>query len=152
MTLLVLLTTLVGFYLGTVGATNYLLMLHAVLGTGLLASGAAALNQLLERDFAARMRRTQSRPLPSGRLSPEIVLLFGGFCSVGGLVYLALAVNLLDPTESSLAVADSLRIGGDAVQGSGGRQGPRELWPWCIIAALVLLTIEWLINAWSQRV
>ena len=95
LTLLVLLTTLVGFYLGTAGATNYLLMLHAVLGTALLASGAAALNQLLERDYDARMRRTQGRPLPSGRLTPETVLLFGGFCSVSGLIYLAVAVNLL---------------------------------------------------------
>jgi protoheme IX farnesyltransferase len=95
LTLLVLLTTLVGFYLGTKGVTDYLLMLHAVLGTGLLASGAAALNQLLERDYDGRMRRTQGRPLPSGRLSPEAVLLFGGFCSVAGLAYLAIAVNLL---------------------------------------------------------
>jgi protoheme IX farnesyltransferase len=110
LTLLVLLTTLVGFYLGTVGATNYLLMLHAVLGTGLLASGAAALNQLLERDFDARMRRTQSRPLPSGRLSPEIVLLFGGFCSVGGLVYLALAVNLLTSVLGAITLLTYLFI------------------------------------------
>lgn len=95
LTLLVLLTTLVGFYLGTRGTTDYLLMLHAVLGTALLASGAAALNQLLEKEHDARMRRTQSRPLPSGRLSPETVLLFGGVCSVAGLIYLALAVNLL---------------------------------------------------------
>jgi protoheme IX farnesyltransferase len=95
LTLLVLLTTLVGFYLGTRGTTDYLLMLHAVLGTALLASGAAALNQLLEREYDARMRRTQTRPLPAGRLTPEIVLLFGGVCSVGGVLYLAFAVNLL---------------------------------------------------------
>jgi protoheme IX farnesyltransferase len=95
LTLLVLLTTLVGFYVGTQGETDYLLMLHAVLGTALLASGAAALNQLLERDFDARMRRTQSRPLPSGRMTPESVLLFGGVCSVAGVIYLALAVNPL---------------------------------------------------------
>ena len=90
-----LLTTLVGFYLGTVGATDYLQLLHTMLGTALLASGAAALNQLLERDYDARMRRTQSRPLPAGEMTGEMVLLFGGVCSVSGLVYLALAVNLL---------------------------------------------------------
>jgi len=95
LTLLVLLTTLVGFYLGTTGATNYALMLHTLLGTALLASGAAALNQLLEREYDARMRRTQGRPLPAGHLTPETVLLFGGVCSVSGLIYLALAVNLL---------------------------------------------------------
>lgn len=95
LTLLVLLTTLVGFYLGTAGATNYALLFHTMLGTALLASGAAALNQLLEREYDARMRRTQGRPLPAGHLTPETVLLFGGVCSVSGLIYLALAVNLL---------------------------------------------------------
>ena len=95
LTLLVLLTTLVGFYLGTSGPTDYGLMLHTMLGTALLASGAAALNQLLEREYDARMRRTQGRPLPSGQMTPEMVLLFGGVCSVGGLVYLAIGVNYL---------------------------------------------------------
>jgi len=110
LTLLVLLTTLVGFYLGTVGGADYLLMLHAVLGTGLLASGAAALNQLLERDYDARMRRTQSRPLPSGRLAPEVVLLFGGFCSVAGLLYLAFAVNLLTSVLGAVTLLTYLFI------------------------------------------
>jgi protoheme IX farnesyltransferase len=63
--------------------------------TALVAAGAAALNQLLERDYDARMRRTRNRPLPSGRLQPTSVMLFGGVCAVTGLVYLALAVNLL---------------------------------------------------------
>ena len=89
LTLLVLLTTLVGFYLGERGAVNYLLMFHALLGTALVAAGAAALNQLLERDYDAKMRRTASRPLPSGRLQPATVAIFGGVCSVAGLVYLA---------------------------------------------------------------
>jgi heme o synthase len=110
LTLLVLLTTLVGFYLGTRGETNYLLMLHAVLGTAFLASGAAALNQLLEREFDARMRRTQSRPLPAGRLTPEFVLLFGGVCSIAGIVYLALAVNLLTSVLGALTLLTYLFI------------------------------------------
>jgi len=50
---------------------------------------------LLEREYDAKMRRTQNRPLPSGRLQPTTVTLFGGICAVAGLVYLALAVNLL---------------------------------------------------------
>jgi protoheme IX farnesyltransferase len=100
----------VGFYLGTVGQTNYFLMLHAVLGTALLASGAAALNQLLERDYDARMRRTRGRPLPSGRLSAEIVLLFGGFCSVAGLIYIALAVNLLTSVLGAVTLLTYLFI------------------------------------------
>ena len=95
LTTLVLLTTLVGFYIGWRGPMNFALMLNTLAATGLVAAGAAALNQLLERDYDARMRRTQSRPLPAGRLQPTTVMLFGGVCAVLGLVYLALAVNLL---------------------------------------------------------
>jgi len=95
LTALVLLTTFVGFYLGEAGGGNYLLMFHALFGTALVASGAAALNQLLERDYDAKMRRTASRPLPSGRLQPATVAIFGGICSVAGLIYLATLVNLL---------------------------------------------------------
>jgi heme o synthase len=95
LTALVLLTTLVGFYLGWRGPMDYLLMFNALAATALVASGAAALNQLLEREYDAKMRRTQNRPLPSGRLQPTTVMLFGGITSVAGLVYLALAVNLL---------------------------------------------------------
>ena len=94
LTFLVLLTTLVGFYIGFRGSVDYLLMLHTLLGTALVASGASALNQLLEREHDAKMRRTQSRPLPSGRLQPQTVLIVGVVCSVVGLAYLALAVNL----------------------------------------------------------
>jgi protoheme IX farnesyltransferase len=95
LTLLVLLTTLVGFYVGFRGPMNYALMFHTMLGTALVASGAAALNQLLEREHDAKMRRTQNRPLPSGRLQPVTVMLFGGVTSVAGLVYLAPLVNPL---------------------------------------------------------
>src|SRR5580765_1576583 len=93
LTFLVLLTTLVGFYLGFRGPVNYLLMMHALLGTALVAAGASALNQLLEREHDAKMRRTQTRPLPSGRLQPQTVLLVGCVTAITGLVYLALAVN-----------------------------------------------------------
>ncbi len=95
LTALVLLTTFVGFYLGERGPVHYLLMFHALFGTALVASGAAALNQLLERDYDAKMRRTASRPLPSGRMQPATVAIFGGACSVIGLVYLAVLVNPL---------------------------------------------------------
>src|ERR1019366_7864372 len=82
LTTLVLLTTFVGFYVGERGAVNFLQMFHALFGTALVASGAAALNQLLERDYDAKMRRTADRPLPSGRLQPATVAIFGGGCSV----------------------------------------------------------------------
>src|SRR6266568_1108276 len=93
LTFLVLLTTLVGFYIGFRGPVDYLLMLHTLLGTALVAAGASALNQLLEREHDSKMRRTQSRPLPSGRLQPQTVLMVGCATAVGGLIYLALAVN-----------------------------------------------------------
>src|SRR4029077_11651118 len=107
---LVLLTTLVGFYLGFRGPMNYLLMLHTVLGTGLVASGAAALNQLLEREHDAKMRRTRNRPLPSGRLQPTTVMIFGGVCSCAGLLYLALAVNLTTSVIGAVSLLSYLFI------------------------------------------
>ncbi|HXT12217.1 MAG TPA: heme o synthase [Candidatus Angelobacter sp.] len=94
LTFLVVLTTLVGFYLASPGPVNYLLMFHAVFGTALVASGAAALNQLIEREHDAKMRRTKNRPLPSGRLQPTTVMVFGGVTACAGLLELAVAVNL----------------------------------------------------------
>jgi heme o synthase len=107
---LVLLTTFVGFYLGERGAVNFLQMFHALFGTALVASGAAALNQLLEREFDAKMRRTASRPLPSGRLQSATVTIFGGVCSVAGLIYLALLVNLLTSVLGAVTLVSYLFI------------------------------------------
>ena len=104
LTSLVLLTTLVGFYVGFRGPVDFALMFHLLLGTALLASGAAALNQLWERDHDAKMRRTQDRPLPTGRLEAQTVLMVGGALALVGLVYLAQAVNL----TTSLVGATSL--------------------------------------------
>lgn len=95
LTTLVLLTTAVGFYIGWRGTMNWFLFLNTLAGTALIAAGASALNQWIERDHDAKMRRTQSRPLPSGRLQPAMVAIFGGVTSVAGMIYLALAVNLL---------------------------------------------------------
>jgi len=110
LTLLVLLTTLVGFYIGWRGPMNYWLMLNAVLGTGLVASGAAALNQLLEREHDAKMRRTRNRPLPSGRLQPTTVMVFGGVCACAGLLWLALAVNLTTSVIGAVSLLSYLFI------------------------------------------
>src|SRR5262245_1070355 len=77
LTFLVLLTTLVGFYIGYRGPVNYLLMFHTIVGTALLAAGASALNQLWEREHDAKMRRTQARPLPSGKMQPATVMVIG---------------------------------------------------------------------------
>ena len=110
LTMLVLLTTLVGFYIGFRGPVDYVLMFHTLLGTALVAAGAAALNQLLERDYDARMRRTQNRPLPSGRLQPVTVMLFGGVCAAAGLMYLALLVNLLTSVLGAVSLISYLFI------------------------------------------
>ena len=104
LTLMVLITTLVGFYVGAQGALDWPLMLHTILGTALLACGAAALNQLIEREHDAKMRRTEGRPLPSGRLQPDTVLIFGGASCVAGLIYLALGVNLLTSVLGAVTV------------------------------------------------
>src|SRR5208283_784946 len=95
LTTLVLLTTLVGFYMGWRGPMDFALMFHLLAGTALVASGASALNQLFERDYDAKMRRTQNRPLPSGRMQPATAMIFGGVSATAGLIYLALEVNLL---------------------------------------------------------
>ncbi|MBI2821847.1 MAG: protoheme IX farnesyltransferase [Acidobacteria bacterium] len=94
-TTLVLLTTLVGFYLGSSGPMHFWLLLHTLLGTGLTAGGSSALNQFLERRSDKRMRRTENRPLPSGRVDPAAALLFGIALATTGLAYLALRVNTL---------------------------------------------------------
>ncbi len=110
LTTLVLLTTAVGFYLGWRGAMNFALLFNTLAGTALVAAGAAALNQLLEREYDAKMRRTQDRPLPSGRLQPTTVMLFGGVSSVAGLIYLALAVNLLTSVLGAVTLVSYLFI------------------------------------------
>jgi protoheme IX farnesyltransferase len=94
-TILVLITTLVGFYMGSRGDLNFLVLIHTILGTGLVASGASALNQYFERDLDARMVRTRNRPLPNGRLLPNEALVFSSVISAAGIGYLLLFVNLL---------------------------------------------------------
>jgi len=94
-TRLVLITTAVGFYLGSSGSLDWVLLLNVLLGTGLLAAGTNALNQWAERGVDAEMKRTRGRPLPAGRLRSSTALVFSVGISVAGTVYLALLVNLL---------------------------------------------------------
>ncbi len=75
---------------GGAGGADALLVVHAVVGTALVAAGGSALNMLLERGQDARMARTALRPLPSGRLSPREVLVFGLLTSGAGLLHLLL--------------------------------------------------------------
>src|SRR5205809_766814 len=94
-TSLVLLTTLVGFYMGSRVGVNVLLLFHTIVGTGLVASGASALNEYLERDLDARMIRTRNRPLPDGRLLPGEAFIFSAVISAAGVAYLLYFVNAL---------------------------------------------------------
>jgi protoheme IX farnesyltransferase len=95
LTTLVLLTTFIGFYLGSIGPVDYLLLLNTLIGTALLACGSSVLNQWLEREHDAKMHRTEDRPLPTGRITPDAALKMGGILSAAGLAYLAFSVNLL---------------------------------------------------------
>ena len=94
-TWLILMSTGMGYFFGLTGAVNLWALLHTILGTGLIASGTAALNQWYERDADARMRRTDQRPLPAGQMDHRKAFGFGVLLSVLGFVELGLGVNWL---------------------------------------------------------
>src|SRR6202795_4240883 len=105
---LIVITTFAGFYLACANGWRDFpcwLSINVLLGTLLVASGTGTLNQYLERNFDAQMRRTSRRPLAAGRLEPAAVLWFGLALSVVGSVYLAVTVNVL---ASLLAMAPLL--------------------------------------------
>jgi protoheme IX farnesyltransferase len=104
-TRLVLVTTAAGFYLAGRGSFDLVLFLNTLIGVALAASGAGALNQYVERDADARMRRTAKRPLPSGRLTEGEALGFAVGLSVAGLAWLLL---LVDPLTTALVGASLL--------------------------------------------
>jgi protoheme IX farnesyltransferase len=93
-TRMVLLTSGVGFFLGSGDVIDASLLAHALIGIALIASGSNALNQVVERDRDALMHRTRDRPLPAGRLAPRQAAWFAGLASLLGTLYLAVFVNL----------------------------------------------------------
>jgi len=93
--LLVLMTTSAGFYLASRGPLNVAALINTLIGTLLVASGTATLNQWMERTWDAQMRRTAGRPLSSGRVNAREALLFGVLLSAAGGIYLQLLVNSL---------------------------------------------------------
>ena len=106
-TLFVVMTAFVGFAAGTVGPLSSLalpLLLHTLLGTALVASGTSAFNQVREKDLDGLMRRTQDRPLPSGRISLRGAALFAGALSVIGLAELFLFTNVLTATLAAFTL------------------------------------------------
>jgi heme o synthase len=92
---LVIMSTLVGFYLAWQGPINFVLLFCTLFGTLFVASGTGTLNQYIERTSDACMRRTAQRPLPSGRMNPAAALWYGIFLSVAGGLLLWLTVNAL---------------------------------------------------------
>jgi protoheme IX farnesyltransferase len=107
-TWLILMSTGVGYFFGlkrdffdaatfiqATGSPGWTLLLHTLLGTGLIASGTAALNQWYERDADQLMRRTSGRPLPAGKMTAKKALIFGIVLATLGFAELALGVNLL---------------------------------------------------------
>ena len=104
-TVMVVLTAGLGFLLGQQEGISFVLLVHTLLGTGLVSAGASTLNQVIERETDALMRRTAQRPLPAGRMDPDVALFFGVALAVAGLTELALGVNLLTALLGAVALA-----------------------------------------------
>lgn len=116
-TWLILMSTGIGYFYGLPAAANWweflksiplLSLLHTVIGTGLIASGTAALNQWYEREADRKMRRTAMRPLPAGKMSARNALIFGIALSAAGFVELWLGVNLLSAAIGAVTLASYL--------------------------------------------
>src|SRR4029077_15709716 len=94
-TALILICTAVGYFFGPSSSLHVAALIHVLLGTALMASGTAALNQWYEADSDSKMRRTSKRPIPAGRIRPSDALVFGAFLSVVGFSDLWLGTNPL---------------------------------------------------------
>jgi len=113
-TWLILMSTGVGYFFGLSrpwrGFSDWALLLHTLIGTGLIASGTAALNQWYEREGDVLMRRTAGRPLPSGAMTAPQALWFGIGLAVVGFVELAVWVNLLSAWLGAFTLGSYLFI------------------------------------------
>ena len=108
---LIAITAAAGFWMGLPASSAHfpgMLFLHTLLGTALVSSGAATLNQLLEVRYDSQMRRTARRPLVSGRITPAHALWFGVLLSVFGVVYLAISTNALASLLAALTLLSYL--------------------------------------------
>jgi protoheme IX farnesyltransferase len=109
-TWLILMSTGIGYFFGHRGPLDLWLLFHSLLGTALLASGTATLNQWYERDADALMHRTETRPIPSGLVTPLKAFLFGLALIIAGEVELALGVNALTAWIGFATVASYLLL------------------------------------------
>ncbi len=92
---LVLITTVLGYYLGGNGIESWLTLIITLIGTALSSGGAGALNHYLERDADSLMERTKNRPIPKGIIQPGNALMFGILLVLAGTVILVMQINLL---------------------------------------------------------
>src|SRR5438309_4848012 len=104
LTLLVLLTTAAGFYLGAEPPIDYVALFQVVFGTASAAAGAAALNQWWERRLDALMHRTRMRPVPAGRMRPAEALILGSVLSLFGVAYLVVTCNALSAVLAAVTI------------------------------------------------
>ncbi len=171
-TVMVAVTTLVGFLLGSSGGVDAWVLLSTLLGTALLGSGASALNQVLEIDADSRMRRTANRPLPAGRLELETALAFGAAISIAGMLLLAFTVNFLTAALGALTLtgyvfvytpmkrksALATLVGAipgalPPMMGYAGAKGEIDAVAWMLFGILFLWQIpHFLAIAWMYRV
>jgi heme o synthase len=108
---LIVVTTAVGYWVGSPAALSHfpwMPFVHTILGTALVSSGAATLNQLIELRYDALMRRTERRPLASGRIASAHALWFGVLLSVVGVVYLAALTNAFASLLAALTLLSYL--------------------------------------------
>lgn len=108
--ILVLWTVTIGFLLASPPSLDYVLLTKTLIGAALVAAGSMALNQYLERDADARMKRTEGRPLPSGRMKPAEALWMGSALAAAGLVVLAGTVNFLTASLALVILTSYLFI------------------------------------------
>ena len=107
-TWLILMSTAIGYFFGHHGTWAPSPLVHTLIGTGLLASATAALNQWYEREADSKMLRTQHRPIPSGRLAPTNALVFGMLLAGVGALELGIGVNWLASGLACFTVATYL--------------------------------------------
>ena len=107
---LVLITTLGGMYLASPEGMPIAILLHALVGTALVAGGAAALNQVWERETDGLMRRTRSRPIPGGRLRVADGAWFGVLLSAIGLIELAWQVNPISASVAAMTLVSYVLV------------------------------------------
>jgi protoheme IX farnesyltransferase len=108
LTLLSVLTTLAGFYVGTTGDLALPLLAHTLIGTFMVGGACGALNMYIEREHDRKMRRTMNRPIPSGRMDASDALAFGIALGLLGIGYLAVAVNPLTALLGFITLASYL--------------------------------------------